>query len=61
VRRILSVVRDRIPARSASNYGRDLFNGDLDVITSLDAEEGELIVAFDGRQVTYGFGALGEW
>jgi ATP-dependent exoDNAse (exonuclease V) alpha subunit len=40
VRRLLSVVRDRIPARFANNYDRDVFNGDLGVITGLDAEEG---------------------
>ena len=37
-----------------------MFNGDLGVITGLDLEEGELVVSFDGRPVTYGFGELDE-
>ena len=44
----------------ANDYDRDVFNGDLGVITGLDMEEGELTVAFDGRPVTYGFGELDE-
>jgi exodeoxyribonuclease V alpha subunit len=43
-----------------NDYERDVFNGDLGVITSLDAEEGELRVDFDGREVSYGFGELDE-
>ena len=43
-----------------NNYDRDVFNGDLGVITSLDTEEGELSVSFDGREVRYGFGELDE-
>ena len=44
----------------ANNYERDVFNGDLGVITGLDPDEGELTVAFDGRAVVYGFGELDE-
>ena len=43
-----------------NDYDRDVFNGDLGVITSLDTEEGELVVTFDGREVSYGFGELDE-
>jgi exodeoxyribonuclease V alpha subunit len=43
-----------------NNYDRDVFNGDLGVITSVDAEEGELSVSFDGREVSYDFGELDE-
>jgi exodeoxyribonuclease V alpha subunit len=43
-----------------NDYERDVFNGDLGVITSLDAEQGELRVDFDGREVSYGFGELDE-
>jgi exodeoxyribonuclease V alpha subunit len=108
VRRLLAVVRDRIPARFgldpvrdvqvlcpmnrgglgaralnppgelrverfgwtfcsggkvmqvANNYDREVFNGDLGVISGLDLEEGELTVLFDGRPVVYGFGELDE-
>ena len=44
----------------ANDYERDVFNGDLGVITGLDLEESELTVSFDGREVTYGFGELDE-
>jgi exodeoxyribonuclease V alpha subunit len=44
----------------ANNYDREVFNGDLGVISGLDPEEGELTVLFDGRPVVYGFGELDE-
>ncbi len=44
----------------ANDYERDVFNGDLGVITGLDMEEAELTVSFDGRAVAYGFGELDE-
>ena len=43
-----------------NDYDRDVFNGDLGVIISIDLEEAELSVNFDGREVTYGFGELDE-
>jgi exodeoxyribonuclease V alpha subunit len=43
-----------------NDYDRDVFNGDLGVITAVDADEGELRVSFDGREVNYGFGELDE-
>ena len=44
----------------ANSYDREVFNGDLGVITGVDLEEGELTVVFDGREVAYGFGELDE-
>jgi len=44
----------------ANDYEREVFNGDLGVITGLDPDEGELTVSFDGRAVAYGFGELDE-
>ncbi len=44
----------------ANSYDREVFNGDLGVITGMDMDEGELTVSFDGREVTYGFGELDE-
>jgi len=44
----------------ANDYDRDVFNGDLGVITGLDLQEGELTVSFDGRPVAYGFSELDE-
>ena len=44
----------------ANDYERDVFNGDLGVITALDLEEAELTISFEGRDVVYGFGELDE-
>jgi len=43
-----------------NDYDKDVYNGDLGVISRIDMEEGELHVGFDGREVTYGFGELDE-
>jgi exodeoxyribonuclease V alpha subunit len=43
-----------------NDYDRDVFNGDLGVISRVDPGEGELGVRFDGREVSYGFGELDE-
>jgi exodeoxyribonuclease V alpha subunit len=44
-----------------NDYDRDVYNGDLGVVSRIDMEEGELSVDFDGRErVTYGFGELDE-
>jgi exodeoxyribonuclease V alpha subunit len=42
-----------------NDYERDVFNGDLDVISGVDLEAGDSLT-FDGRKVTYGFGKLDE-
>ena len=43
-----------------NDYDKDVYNGDLGVVSRIDMEEGELAVDFDGREVTYGFGELDE-
>jgi exodeoxyribonuclease V alpha subunit len=43
-----------------NDYDRDVYNGDLGIVTGLDAEAGELTVEFDGRTVSYGSGELDE-
>ncbi|MBV8400446.1 MAG: ATP-dependent RecD-like DNA helicase, partial [Acetobacteraceae bacterium] len=43
-----------------NDYDRDVYNGDLGIVQRIDQEEGELVVAFDGREVSYGFGELDE-
>jgi exodeoxyribonuclease V alpha subunit len=40
-----------------NDYDKDVYNGDLGVVSSIDMEEGELS---DGRAVSYGFGELDE-
>ncbi|HVI06197.1 MAG TPA: AAA family ATPase, partial [Sphingomicrobium sp.] len=43
-----------------NDYDKDVYNGDLGIVSRLDAEEGELAVDFDGREVIYAFGELDE-
>ena len=43
-----------------NDYDRDVFNGDLGIISAIDLEEGALTVSFDGRAVEYSFGELDE-
>ena len=44
--------------QAENDYDKDVYNGDLGVVSRIDMEEGELHVDFDGREVTYGFGEL---
>ena len=44
----------------ANDYERDVFNGDLGIITAIDMEDAALTVSFEGREVEYGFGELDE-
>src|SRR5438046_374216 len=41
-----------------NDYDREVYNGDLGIVSRIDMEEGEITVAFDGREVVYGFGEL---
>jgi exodeoxyribonuclease V alpha subunit len=43
-----------------NDYDKDVYNGDLGIVSSIDMEEAELVADFDGRKVTYGFGELDE-
>src|SRR5271166_2434936 len=43
-----------------NDYDREVYNGDLGVVSRVDMEEGELAVDFDGREVVYGFSELDE-
>ena len=43
-----------------NNYDRDVFNGDVGRIISIDEEEREMIVSFDGRRIAYDFNDLDE-
>jgi exodeoxyribonuclease V alpha subunit len=44
--------------QTENDYDKDVYNGDLGVVQSLDSREGELCVDFDGRSVVYGFDEL---
>jgi exodeoxyribonuclease V alpha subunit len=52
-------IGDRV-MQTDNNYGKDVFNGDLGVVTKVDLDESELLVDYDGRGVTYDFGELDE-
>jgi exodeoxyribonuclease V alpha subunit len=41
-----------------NDYDREVYNGDLGVVSRIDMDQGELTVDFDGRDVIYGFGEL---
>ena len=41
-----------------NDYDKEVYNGDIGYVESLDLAEGELTVSFDGRLVTYMFGEL---
>ncbi len=43
-----------------NNYDRDVYNGDIGLVTGIDLDEEELAVAFDGQVVRYPFGELDE-
>src|SRR5271169_6752925 len=43
-----------------NDYDKEVYNGDLGVVSRIDMEEGELTVDFDSREITYGFGELDE-
>jgi hypothetical protein len=43
-----------------NDYDKEVYNGDLGVVSRIDTEESELAIDFDGREVIYGFGELDE-
>ena len=43
-----------------NDYDKDVYNGDIGFVASIDPDEQELTANFDGRAVTYPFGELDE-
>jgi exodeoxyribonuclease V alpha subunit len=43
-----------------NNYDKDVYNGDIGLIQTIDIEESLLKIEFDGRDVEYGFSELDE-
>ena len=41
-----------------NDYDKEVYNGDTGFITKIDAEEGQVFVSFDGREVVYESGEL---
>ena len=52
-------VRDKV-MQIRNNYDKEVFNGDIGVVESVDLEERELAVRFDDRSVTYDVAELDE-
>ena len=52
-------VGDRI-LQQKNDYNREVFNGDLGVITAIDPEEQEVTARFTEREVTYDYADLNE-
>jgi exodeoxyribonuclease V alpha subunit len=46
--------------QTENDYDKEVYNGDLGVVTRIDPDESELAVDFDGRAVVYDFGELDE-
>ena len=51
--------RDKV-IQTSNNYDKEVFNGDIGRIRSVDREERRLVVRFDRRDVDYDFGELDE-
>jgi exodeoxyribonuclease V alpha subunit len=43
-----------------NDYDKEVYNGDLGVVSRIDMQECELAVDLDSREITYGFGELDE-
>jgi exodeoxyribonuclease V alpha subunit len=43
-----------------NDYDKEVYNGDLGIVSCIDMEESELTADFDGREVVYGFAELDE-
>ena len=41
-----------------NDYDKEVYNGDIGMIESVDLDEGEVAIDFDGRAVTFDFGEL---
>jgi len=52
-------VGDRV-IQQVNDYQREVFNGDLGTISSIDLEEQEVVVQFNERQVSYDYADLSE-
>ena len=46
--------------QTVNNYDKEVFNGDIGRVKSIDVEEGELVMDFEGREVLYQVGELDE-
>jgi exodeoxyribonuclease V alpha subunit len=54
---VLYRVGDRV-MQLKNDYERDVYNGDVGRITGVEGREKRLLVAFEGRQLSYGFAEM---
>jgi exodeoxyribonuclease V alpha subunit len=52
-------VGDKV-TQTANDYDKDVFNGDIGFVRTVDLDAQEIVIDFDGRPVTYDFGELDE-
>ncbi len=46
--------------QTVNNYDKDVFNGDIGIIESIDLEDSSLLINFDNRSISYDFDELDE-
>ena len=46
--------------QTENDYEKEVFNGDIGFVAAIDTDANEIMINFDGRTVTYGFGELDE-
>src|SRR6266566_2871661 len=46
--------------QTINDYDKDVYNGDIGQVVQVDLEEGEVVVSFEGREVTYDVAELDE-
>ena len=46
--------------QTVNNYDKDVFNGDMGTIASIDMDEGTLNIHFEGKSIEYDFNELDE-
>jgi exodeoxyribonuclease V alpha subunit len=46
--------------QTENDYDKEVYNGDLGVVTRIDPDESEMTIDFDGRAIVYDFGELDE-
>lgn len=52
-------LRDKV-IQTRNNYDKEVFNGDIGHVTSMDVDDQTITVNFDGKKVVYEFGELDE-
>jgi exodeoxyribonuclease V alpha subunit len=46
--------------QTVNDYVKEVFNRDIGFVTAIETDANEIMIDFDGRLVTYGFGELDE-